>query len=233
MIDPRRTLFATGTAIAVVAAAALGTNWLAHGDIAPPYAHRGGGERVAVDPPGSSWNPSNWYDYELPLANGKTLTSYWRSPQGGDRGEPSAATYAWHALAGHHGIFSLTPAWLLIIPGLAALARRRDDPAVARLAWAIAVVTAIVIAFYLSRPPLDRNYGGMSSGFRWAFWLAPLWVVAAVPAADRLARSRAGRGVALVLLTLSVVSVAFPTWNPWTMPWLQRWLIHGGWISPP
>ena len=117
--------------------------------------------------------------------------------------------------------------------------QRRDGPQAAdagvagqqRLAWAIAVVSLVVMAFYLSRPQLDRNYGGTSSGFRWAFWLAPLWVMATVPAADRLANGRAGRIVALALLGLSVVSVAFPTWSPWTTPWIQQWLTHGGWIG--
>jgi hypothetical protein len=91
----------------------------------------------------------------------------------------------------------------------------------------------VVILFYLARPPIDRNYGGMTSGFRWVFWLAPLWAVAAVPAADALGRSRAGRVVALVLLGFSVVSVAYPTWTPWTQPWLERWLEHAGWLAPP
>ena len=102
-----------------------------------------------------------------------------------------------------------------------------------RLAWAIGLVSLVVVAFYLSRPQLDRNYGGTSSGFRWAFWLAPLWVMAAVPAADRLAAGRMGRVVALSLLGLSVISVAFPTWSPWTTPWLQQWLTHAGWIDGP
>jgi hypothetical protein len=90
-----------------------------------------------------------------------------------------------------------------------------------------------VLAFYLLRPPIDRNYGGVSSGFRWAFWLAPLWTAAAVPAADRLSRSRSGRGLALVLVAISTLSASAPTWNPFTQPWLQQWLIHGGWIAPP
>jgi len=102
-----------------------------------------------------------------------------------------------------------------------------------RLAWAIAAVSLVVVAFYLSRPPLDRNYGGTSSGFRWAFWLAPLWVAATVPVADRLAGGRTGRAFALALLGLSVVSVAFPTWSPWTTPWLQQWLTHAGWLGGP
>ena len=246
--DLRRTVAAALPAAALVAAAALGTNWLAHGTVSPPYAHRAAA--AAPLPPGvvlrdgESWNPDNWYDYSLRLSNGKLLTSYWRSPQGVDRGEPSAVTYAWHVLVGHHGIFSLTPAWLLAIPGVALLAtsaarrgRRSWDgrPAVdagavgqLRLAWAIAAVSAVVLAFYLSRPQLDRNYGGGSCGFRWALWLAPLWLMAAVPAADRLAAGRLGRATALVLLALSVVSVAFPTWSPWTAPWIEQWLAHAG-----
>ncbi|MFM7033963.1 MAG: glycosyltransferase family 2 protein [Planctomycetia bacterium] len=235
MSDLRRTLVGAVPAAALVAAAALGTNDLVHGHIAPPYAHRTvGGERVPIEPHGASWNPSNWYDYELPLSNGKTLVSYWRSPKGVDRGEASVPTYALHVLIGHHGILSLTPAWLLVIPGLASLAgrRHRGDPAIARFAMAIAIVSVITIGFYILRPQPDRNYGGVSSGFRWAFWMAPLWVAAVVPAADRLGRGGPGRGLALVLLGLSVLSVAYPTWSPWTMPWLQRWLIHAGWLTP-
>ena len=190
---------------------------------------------MAVDPPGASWNPGNWYDYELPLANGRTLTSYWRAPQGVDRGEPSRAAYALHVLVGHHGILSLTPAWLLVIPGLLVLAGdgRRGDRFHGRLAAAIATVSVAVLAFYIMRPQADRNYGGMASGFRWVFWLAPLWLAAVVPAADRLSRTSLGRGIGLVLLAMSVLSVAYPTWNPWTLPWLHQWLIHGGWVPAP
>ena len=233
--DLRRTLVAAVPAAAVVAAASLGTNWLAHGELLPPYAHR-----AAVDATfrpaaaGDSWNPDNWYDYRIRLSNGRVLESYWRSPKGVDGGEPSRAVYAWHALVGHHGILSLTPAWLLVIPGLFLLRARgrRGRAGEADLAAAIGAVSIVVIAFYLSRGQHDRNYGGMTSGFRWAFWLAPLWVAAAVPAADRLAHWRLGRAVALVLLALSVVSVAFPTWNPWTRPWVEAWLDHAGWLAP-
>lgn len=237
VVDRRRTTLAAMPAAALVAFAFFTTNWLAHGDFVPPYGHRGGGQAVAIEPPGATWNPDNWYDYQLPLANDRTLTSYWRSPGGIDRGESSSLAYAFHVLIGHHGIFSLTPAWLLVIPGLFLLAAAGGggSPLDAgatfrhRLAAGIAAVSMAVIVFYLTRPQLDRNYGGMSSGFRWAFWLAPLWVAAVVPAVDRLAASRCGRGFALILLALSALSVAFPTWNPWTLPWLHQWLIHAGW----
>jgi hypothetical protein len=98
---------------------------------------------------------------------------------------------------------------------------RRDWPA---LALFIAILSAVCLTFYLSRPQIDRNYGGMTSGFRWMFWFAPLWLVAMLPAADRLAATRSGRAIAAVLLGLSVMSVTYPTWNPWTHPWLYNFL---------
>jgi hypothetical protein len=219
-VDARRTIVAALPAAALVAAAAIGTNWLAHGTPVPAYAHR------AAD--------DNWYDYVFTLPNGKVLTSYWRNPQGVDRGAASPAMYAWHVLVGHHGIVSLTPAWLLVIPGLMAWSARgrRTDSGERMIAVAIATVSVVVLAFYLTRPQADRNYGGVASGFRWVFWLAPLWVTAAVPAVDRLAGHRVGRGIALVLLALSAVSVAYPTWNPWTPPWIWQWLTHAGWLPP-
>ncbi len=233
--DAGRTLRWTVPAAGLVAAAAFGTNWLAHGTIAPPYAHRAttaAAPQAAPPADRESWNPDNWYDYCIRLPNGRMLQSYWRRPRGIDVGEPSAATYAWHALVGHHGIFSLTPAWLLAIPGLWWLVRdrRRTRPEGAELGWAIAVVSLVVLAFYLTQPQHNRNYGGMTSGFRWAFWLAPLWVLAALPTADRLGRSRLGRALAVALLAWSVASVAYPTWNPWTNPWIQQWMIAGGWL---
>ena len=84
------------------------------------------------------------------------------------------------------------------------------------------------LAFYLTRPQMDRNYGGMTSGFRWMFWFAPLWLVALLPTVDRMAASLWGRGVALVLLMWSVMSATYPTWNPWTHPWLWNFLEHFG-----
>jgi hypothetical protein len=234
--DLRRTLLATLPAAALVVAAALAANWAAHGVLRPPYAYRAPAAAPvagATFAAGESWNPDNWYDFAIRLPNGRLLESYWRSPRGIDRGEPSPATYAWHALGGHRGILSLTPAWLLVVPGLLLLrSRRRGRDAAPELAAAIALVSVVVGGFYLARPLADRNYGGMASGFRWAFWLAPLWIAATVPAADAVSRWRAGRGLALMLLALSVVSVAYPTWNPWTLSWLHQWLIHVGWVPP-
>ena len=105
---------------------------------------------------------------------------------------------------------------------LLALSRRE-------LAVLIGLISIICLVFYLGlRPQEDRNYGGMTSGLRWMFWCAPLWLLAMIPAADRLARSLAGIALASVLLTLSVLSASYPTWNPWTHPWIYIWLDWSG-----
>jgi hypothetical protein len=52
-----------------------------------------------------------------------------------------------------------------------------------------------------------------------------------IPAVDRLARSRWGMALALVLLMFSVLSASYPAWNPWTQPWIYNWLEANGWQS--
>ena len=58
------------------------------------------------------------------------------------------------------------------------------------------------------------------------FWFAPLWLVAMMPMADWMSRTRVRQLIAAALLTISVLSVSYPTWNPWTHPWIYRWLDH-------
>jgi len=188
----------------LVAAGFFGTNYAAHGSVVPAYGHR------------------DWYDYSFER-NGRELDSYWRHREGLDRGEPDVARYAWHVLLGHHGVFSLTPMWLVTLAGLAWWLRD-SRPQARTVAAAIAGMSLICLLFYIFRPLVDRNYGGMTSGFRWMFWFAPLWLWAMLPAADYLARSKWGRAVALVLLALSVMSASYPTWNPWRQPWLYNLL---------
>lgn len=210
---PRPALLAYLPASALVAAAFFGTNWIAHQSIRPPYMHRAEGD--------------NWYAYEF-----KGRPSYWQDPKGIDRGEESKAVYALHALVGHHGIFSLTPIWLLSAAGLAFWAAERDGRRLWQLALLIGGVSAVCLVFYiLLRPQLDRNYGGTSAGFRWVFWFAPLWLLAMLPALDRMASRPWLRALALVLLVLSVFSASYPTWNPWTHPWLLQWMQHAGWVT--
>ncbi len=82
-------------------------------------------------------------------------------------------------------------------------------------------VSLIVIGFYLFK---SDNYGGWSNGPRWLMWLTPLWLLAALPALDWLAARRWGRGLALTLLVLSVLSAHYYSWNPWRHPWIYNYL---------
>lgn len=212
-------LLAFVPAAAAVVVAFFAANYAAHDSLRPPYMHRGATATDAED---------DWYSYSYTVA-GQEKKSYWLDPQGIDRGEPSRATYALHALIGHHGVFSLTPVWLLSVLGLC-FWLVRGTPRERQLAAAIALLSLVCMVFYIGlRPQDDRNYGGMSSGFRWLFWLAPLWLVAMLPAADWTASCRKRMAVALVLLVFSVLSASYPTWNPWVQPWIFNWLESSGW----
>lgn len=196
---------------------------------------RPAGQKAAVVVEGNAlavrqWD--NWYDYTFER-NGRTIESYWKRKENRakiDQGEEDPGVYALNALIGHHGIFSLTPLWLLMPVGLGIwlFAGSREQKL---LSAAILLLSVVCIAFFLLRPQQDRNYGGMTSGFRWVFWLAPLWLVAALPAVDFLAKRRPTRGLALVLLAFSVLSASYPTWNPWTQPWLTNLWIYLGWAK--
>ena len=109
------------------------------------------------------------------------------------------------------------------LAGLALLLARRAPPAAGQraVAAAILVCTVVCLAFYVTRPLEDRNYGGTATGFRWALWFAPLWLYAMLPAADAMAGTRPRRITAAILLAVSVASASYPTWNPWTLPWIQ------------
>src|SRR5262249_44249203 len=139
------------------------------------------------------------------------------------------AEYAFHLLLGHHGLFALTPVYLLGLAGSVAalfgLLRRkpsggREPPepaALCELASLTCLLAGVVVGFYVSR---SSNYGGWTNGPRWLMWLTPLWLLALVPVADRLAASRGGRAFALLLLALSVLSASYVGWNPWRHPWI-------------
>ena len=161
---------------------------------------------------------ANWYDYS---------GSYWSSGKKSpiDEGEQNQIAYAFHMLLGHHGICSLTPIWLFSFAGLFAL------PFAGRfqLRWLGLMglaLTAVVFTFYLMRPEIDRNYGGVTSGLRWMFWLIPIWLVAMVPIVDSISKTTLGKFFCLGLLLLSIVSAMYSIQNPWVHPWLYELFIQ-------
>jgi hypothetical protein len=220
---PRQTLLFFVPAALVPIAALLVCNYLAMGTVVPAYSEFGG--------PWYNYAGSHWSKRGTPLGKGIDFND-----------EPTP-TYAFHLLLGHHGWFSLTPVFLLALAGLVGLGIRSAadlkrflggygngtpwTPAV--FAAMTLVVSAVVFAFYLTRTQ-SYNYGGFTSGPRWLFWLIPLWLLAVPPAADRLAGSRLGRGLAAVLLGFSVLSVFYPAWNPWRSPWLLQLMEFAGWV---
>jgi hypothetical protein len=204
-LAPRKTILAYLPPALLVTAAFFATNWIAVHSWKPVQMHRSGDD--------------NWYDYP---------GSYWKTNrQGVDVGEKSTAAYTLHVLVGHHGVFSLTPMWLLSILG-AGIWLFRSEWRLKLLALLGLAVSIACVAFYILSPGVDRNYGGNASAFRWAFWLAPLWFVLMLPAADLLSRRAWSRGLGLLLLALSAMSVAYPTWNPWSSPWIMNFMGYLG-----
>ena len=163
----------------------------------------------------------NWYDYEGSYWTGKTKSDV-------DLGQPDSILYLFHVIFGHHGILSLTPIWLLSLAGLIALVFSNK----LQLRWLGIIsllLTAVVIGFYVFYIPAhDRNYGGFTSAFRWAFWLAPIWLLGMAPVVDWMGRTKQGRAVCIILLLLSGFSALYSADNPWTQPWLyQIWDVTG------
>jgi hypothetical protein len=233
---PRRTLLAFVPAAAVPLAALLALNYAELGD---PWDI------------GYSKFGTEWYEYE---------GSHWRNlPDQSKRGidwaknKESRGAYAFHLLLGHHGWLSLTPVYLLGLGGMmlsvwrlragsdqpGAPATGVLDPSLAlragtssprlwtELTVSTLLLSLVVIGYYLFK---SDNYGGWTNGPRWLMWLSPLWLLAALPVADRLGRCRWGRTLCIVLLMLSVLSAHYWDWNSWRHPWIYNWMDTRGWI---
>lgn len=230
---PLKTLLAFVPAAALPLAALLLTNYLEIGQLQPAYAKFG----------------TIWYEYEGShwgwLPGTRTGIDYARHYE-------SRAAYVVHVLLGHHGLFSLTPIWLPAFVGMMlgslsllrnpgrqlAMLRGRDSKqgehatsgqALPAYFYAAALLlSVIVITFYLTEG--QRNYGGWTAGLRWLMWLTPVWLLCLIPALDRMAMAPWARWLGYGLLALSVLSAAFPAWNPWRHPWIFRWMDAQGWI---
>jgi hypothetical protein len=203
---PRQTLFFFMPAAMIPIAGLLVTNYLAIGQFFPAYSEFGG----------------PWYNFK---------GSHWAEPGTGiDWAREPKTVYAFHLLFGHHGLFSLTPIFLLSVAGswLWASSRGRPERRVGRaLGRLTCLLVPVVVGFYVVR---TNNYGGWSNGPRWLIWLIPFLVLTMLPAADWLAGRRWGRGLACVLLVLSVLSVNYRPLNPWRHPWIYDYLEWKGWI---
>jgi hypothetical protein len=157
----------------------------------------------------------NWYDYDV---NGRP--SYWLpgSARGVDLGEPSRLQYFIHMTVGHHGIFSLTPIWIFSLLGIA-VAWRDPEPIWRQLSYVLLTLTFVLLVFYTMRPLADRNYGGVASGFRWFFWLTPLFLLMLIPAWRIIRKSMLLISLWGICLVISIYSGLHSFLNPWQHPW--------------
>ena len=164
----------------------------------------------------------NWYDFP---------GSYWRQDNERksniDRGEPDQGKYLLHMTVGHHGVLSLTPVFLLSLLGILPLCVVRRY-GFRFLGLATLALTVVVFAFYMTRETIDRNYGGMTSGLRWVFWLYPFWLIWMIPPLEWASRRLFLILLCILLLAISVASACNAIDNPWVHPWLYEWMAARG-----
>jgi hypothetical protein len=124
--------------------------------------------------------------------------------------------------------------WALwLIPGLLALLAgssgiillRGGGAPLAAVAWLTTVLTVVILAFYTWNPKA-RNYGGMTQGLRWMFWLIPLWLLLLLKGVEGGQSRSWARGLMLLALAISVLSVGYAMRNPWSHPWILDALEH-------
>ena len=156
----------------------------------------------------SAYAQAAWYDFE---------GSYFSAPVGLDTADEPKIIYAMHLLVGHMGILSLTPVLLL---GWIGMVRTTRDPhgavpeqaARRMLAVLTLALTTLTFGYYVLR---SQTYGGYTTGPRWFFWLVPLWLLTALPIADRWALDARRRRLAAGLLAFSVATASYALANPW------------------
>lgn len=165
----------------------------------------------------------DWYEYP---------NSYWQDGRrrGVDLGEPSRIVYFLNMTIGHHGIFSLTPIFLLVPIGLIkGLSFGPHD--YRRFTLAVLIASVVCLLFYLARPLIDRNYGGVSCCFRWVLWFTPMWLLMLAPVLDEYAGKAQKRGIFHAMLALSVFSMSTALQTPWQSPWIYQFWSFLGWLG--
>ena len=181
------------------------------------------------------WKPFYlYYGTEKYLFIDDGVPSYWWMPQGIDQAKDGFLAYLFHCTVGHHGLFSLTPMFVLTFVGW--FHSVKEKSLLMRLVhlWGLGL-TVLVFGFFMTKTE-NYNYGGVSVALRWMLWLTPFWLLAIIPALDQWQPGRAGAFACFTLLALSVFSAWHPFSSPWQQPWLFEWMTRVGWIdysSPP
>lgn len=143
--------------------------------------------------------------------------SYWRSPRGMDALHEPKYIYSFHLLLGHHGLFSMTPAF--IFSAVAIVKAIKDKSEHFAEAILIAAVVVVMTLFFIVR---TNNYGGNCVGFRWAIPYMPLLFVFFADWLDRVRMRAWSWGLVLASLLVTQVHVHDAFWTPWHLSWWQR-----------
>ncbi|MGQ9733396.1 MAG: hypothetical protein ACUVX8_19240, partial [Candidatus Zipacnadales bacterium] len=134
--------------------------------------------------------------------------------------------YLINLLVGHHGFFTLSPAFIMMVVGLG-FALRNPRREIRQLGWFVLGIGLFTIALNTAT---TNNYGGVCQGFRYLIWPVPLFVTAGSLTADRYGVSRWVRVSGVGLLFASVVSIGCCLNNPWSESWLEQLCKNHKWL---
>ena len=197
LIDRRKTLLYFLPWAAIPCLAFFTSQYLSIGSLVPAYAR------------------PEWYHYK---------GSYWNDPEGADLFTEPKPIYLFHMLAGHHGVFSLTPVFLFSVYAIIQSLRGRINRLLTFVRM-IGGLTVAVIAFYAWT---THNYGGPSQALRWLLWLFPLWLILLPQGFDAIRERPWFHHLAVASLFVSAFSTGYALQSSWTRPWLQQVLIFTG-----
>ncbi len=176
------------------------------------------------------WKPFYmYYGTEKYLYEYRGIPSYWKNPQGLDRNLDSPLVYFFHCTFGHHGIFSLSPIYLLTLASWFCIGKTKEH-ILRPVLWISMILSVIVLGFYMTRTG-NYNYGGNSSALRWMLWLTPFWLISMVPLLDVFCGKRWLQVLGICCLLGSVFSAHHPLHNPCRAPWIYTLLQQSGWID--
>ena len=205
---PKRTLLIFVPAALIPLAAYFYTNYQCTGGWIPFYAYYGTEKYIYVH---------------------EGVPSYWMNPQGLDQSLDSTPKYMLHCLIGHHGLFSLSPIFLLTLMSWGLFYFWK--PYKWRILLGLGLLlTLAVFGFYMTRTQ-NYNYGGNTAGLRWMFWLIPFWLITMIPLLDRCTTGMFTQTLSLILLAISSYSALYSLENPWSQPWLFTLMERWNWID--
>ncbi|MEW5974762.1 MAG: hypothetical protein AB1898_03035 [Acidobacteriota bacterium] len=158
--------------------------------------------------------------------------SYWTNPRGIDAAQEVKWLYLFHLTFGHHGIFSLTPIFLIAFYGLFQKGRISEINRIGLL------VSVVIIGFYTFK---TNNYGGVCQGARWLFWLIPFWLISMASVVEQYMQSRRFQVFAGLALFLSLMTTGFALSGsaepnkgrpgPWSASWLHLQMREANWVD--